>query len=261
MLAEVWNTLTEMEEEAPVAATYLVMDTIIKNKGAKLAFESAMLGSSASAAVRAQSLNTRKANNIGKQVGGAIHTAYSLPAATGLVDVSLITDAAVAYTLGKLSPYLQDIWEKTLVLPNIEGVPISTSVMNTTREVEIGEQVMIVQSTTQKQYWTDNAVPKLKEWTLEGYITPALTLDQQYLIKPSLKMQINFLDTCAKSRRPVLFKDNRGEFMFVQITNLQTTEEASYNNAIKVNISLREYKPFEVDNIATSTLNIASRGN
>ena len=118
---------------------------------------------------------------------------------------------------------------------------------------------MIVQSTSSKEYWTDNAVPKLKEWHIEGYITTSLSLDSQYLIKPSLKMQMNFLDICAASRRPVLFKDNRGEFMFVQITNLQTEEEATYNNAIKVSISLKEYKPYKVKNMA-SAIDVANKG-
>ena len=40
--------------------------------------------------------------------------------------------------------------------------------------------------------------------------------------------------------------------MFVQITNLQTEEEATYNNAIKVSISLNEYKPYKVKNMASA---------
>lgn len=140
---------------------------------------------------------------------------------------------------------IQD-WEKVLAEPNIAGVPISASRMETSREVEVSESMVIVQDSAQKKYWTDNAVPRLKEWSIEGYITSASALDVGCVIKPSLTWQAYYLDVCAKSRRPVMFKTNRGEFVKVQITSLKTDEDASYNNAIKVYISLKEYNPYTV---------------
>ena len=98
-----------------------------------------------------------------------------------------------------------------------------------------------------EKYWTDNAVPRLKEWVVTGYLTPTTPLDNGLVIKPSLQWQIHYLTVCADSRRPVMFKTNRGEFVKVQITNLHTTEEASYNNGIEVSISLKEYNPYFVD--------------
>lgn len=241
-----WDAVNTAAEDAQNAATYAIMDAIISDSGWKTAYEAVMLSTSAAQALRNQSLQQRQ--NATTVTGLGLEVASALSGVIGLLDVSLVTEAAAAYALGKASLFLQDLWEKTLMLPNIEGVPISSSTVNTSREVDVGEQPMIVQSTSKKQYWTDNAVPKLKEWTIDGYITSSLALDNLYLVKPSLKMQMNFLDTCAASRRPVLFKDNRGEFIFVNIMNLQTTEEASYNNAIKVTISLKEYKPFKVTN-------------
>ena len=251
-MASIWTTVNSAVKGAKDQATYALMDMIIKNSAMQAVYGTVMLATSAAQVVRNEKMSVASAARssdkaLGLTIGSDIVS--GLGGAIGLLDISLITEAATAAAIGKGSPYLQEVWEKTLALPNIEGVPISTSVFNTSREIEVGEQVMIVQSTSQKRYWTDNAVPKLKEWTLEGYITTSLSLDSMYLIRPSLKMQMNFLDTCAASRRPVLFKDNRGEFMFVQITNLQTTEDATYNNAIKVNISLKEYKPFTVDNV------------
>lgn len=255
-----WDTVNTAVEDAQNAATYAIMDAIISDSGWKTAYEAVMLSTSAAQALRNQSLQQRQ--NASTVTGLGLEVASALSGVIGLLDVSLVTEAAAAYALGKASLFLQDLWEKTLMLPNIEGVPISSSTVNTSREVDVGEQPMIVQSTSKKQYWTDNAVPKLREWTIDGYITSSLALDNLYLIKPSLKMQMNFLDTCAASRRPVLFKDNRGEFIFVNIMNLQTTEEASYNNAIKVTISLKEYKPFKVTNtvaqIRESTTNPTS---
>lgn len=255
-----WDTVNTSVENAKLAATYAVMDAIVRSSAWKTAYEAVMLSSSAAQVLRNQSLRQRQGTSTITGLG--LEAASALSGVIGLLDISLVTEAASAYALSKASPFLQDIWEKTLMLPNIEGVPISSSVVNTDRSVDVGEHSMIVQSSTKKQYWTDNAVPKLKEWTIEGYITTSLTLDNLYLVKPSLKMQINFLDMCAESRRPVLFKDNRGEFIFVNIMNLRTIEEASYNNAIKVSISLKEYKPFTVTNavaqVGEATTNPAS---
>lgn len=246
-ITSLWAKANTAVEDVQQRATELVMDAIIKSSTFKGVYETVMLSTSAAQVVRNQTMSANKTSaKIGDIPLNATDLLTGLGGAIGLIDISLVTNAATAYTLSKANPYLQDIYEKTLAEPNIEGVPISASSISTSRDIDVGEQAMIVQSTSQKKYWTDNAVPKLKEWHMEGYITSALALDSLYLIKPSLKMQLNFLDRCAASRRPVLFKDNRGEFIFVQITNLQTTEEPQYNNAIKINISLKEYKPFTV---------------
>lgn len=135
---------------------------------------------------------------------------------------------------------------QVLMMPNIEGIPISSNKVITSRSADTSEQVLIVQSTAQKKYWTDNVVPHLKEWQINGFITSSLSIDQGFVIKPSLDLQLKFLDICMLSRRPVLFKNGRGEFIFVQITNLQTVETPEYNNGIEITVSLKEYVPYEV---------------
>lgn len=246
-----WNQITG--ENARERGIAVMMDSIITSSTLKDVYETVMLNASGRQALRAMkgTLNTVTMDPRAVTVGYEVQ-------ALGLADISVITGAGISAIAGLISDEMQDLWEKTLMVPNIEGVPISTATIDTSRDVDIGDEMMIVQSTAQKQYWTDNAVPKLKEWTVSGYITTQLSLDSLYLVKPSLKMQHEFLDICASSRRPVLFKDNRGEFRFVQIMNLSTTEEASYNNAIKVTISLKEYKPFTVDNV-TSLVDTATQ--
>lgn len=246
-----WNQITG--ENARERGIAVMMDSIITSSTLKDVYETVMLNASGRQALRAMkgTLNTTTPDPRAVTVGYEVQ-------ALGLADISVITGAGISAIAGLISGEMQDLWEKTLMVPNIEGVPISTATIDTSRDVDIGDEMMIVQSTAQKQYWTDNAVPKLKEWTVSGYITTQLSLDSLYLVKPSLKMQHEFLDICAASRRPVLFKDNRGEFRFVQIMNLSTTEEASYNNAIKVTISLKEYKPFTVDNV-TSLVDTATQ--
>lgn len=226
-------------------ATLNVMDAIIRDSSFKTVFEAIMISTSASQAVRNASLTGPSSHAAASLLG---NTSMLIGTALALTDISVINASGLtALTSLDQTKFMQDIWEKALAVPNIEGIPISTANINTVREVDVGEHPMIVQSSKQKQYWTDNAVPKLKQWTIEGYITTQMNvMDSLFLIKPSLQLQIDFLDTCSISRRPVLFKDNRGTFRFVQIMNLQTTEEADYNNAIKVTISLKEYKPFEI---------------
>lgn len=251
-IAGLWGKVNDSVEKAQRVATYAIMDSIIKNQALRTAASTVMLSANAAQVVR----NTKGTvsageTNPGKALGLEVASGVlsSLGGAIGLIDIAVVTSAAAALAIGKAgNDQWQEVWEKSLVLPNIEGIPISATTVNTSRQVDVGEQMMIVQSDMDKSYWSDNAVPKLKEWTIEGYLMPALMLDSMYIIRPSLSMQMNSLDLYASSRRPVLFKDSRGKFMFVQITNLQTTEDASYNNAIKIEVSLKEYKPFKIDN-------------
>lgn len=253
-----WNDIVTGYGNVQENALNVIMDNIIKSTGFRDSYKVAMLQSSAMQVLRNQKLGASRQISSKAVVGNLVADASSLGGllfgTMGLIDISVITNTAVSTALAmiKTSPELQDIWEKTQVEPNIEGIPISVTNFETDRQIEVGEQMMIVQSTAQKRYWTDNAVPKLKTWEMQGYISSALSIDAAYLIRPSLKMQIDFLDKCAESRRPVLFKDNRGVFRFVQIMNLRTTEEATYNNAIQIHVSLKEYVPYEVNNKTVS---------
>lgn len=225
-----WSNLTGSTKGNTVTekAIVEVLDMILLSTKTAAAFDSIMLLNNAGAVSR---------NN---------HGGYPVNMDTNIQALyNIVADAgnSLSPTLG--SHVVQD-WEKTLAEPNIAGVPISASRVETDREVEISESMVIVQDAAQKKYWTDNAVPRLKEWSIEGYLTSASALDSGFVIKPSLTWQMYYLDVCAKSRRPVMFKTNRGEFVKVQITSLKTDEDATYNNAIKVYISLKEYNPYIV---------------
>lgn len=158
-----------------------------------------------------------------------------------------------ATSLGQIISKAGTLAMQALAQPNVAGIPISSPKVETNREIEVSESMVIVQSEAMKQYWTDNSVPRLKEWTVEGYLTSISPLDTGCIIKPTLQWQAYYLDVCAKSRRPVLFKTNRGEFVKVQITNLHTTEEASYNNGIQVSLTLKEYNPYFINKIHSGT--------
>lgn len=244
-----WSGLNTSLDNAREKGIQIVMDSIIDNNLSRSLFSTVMLGASANEAIRAARFGG------GLVHGGASGFVSNAAAAAfnilSLTDVSVLVGATLKGVFSKVGNEIPDIWDKALMMPNIEGVPINTDHISSTREVDVGEQMLIVQSTTTKNYWSDNAVPHLKTWQLDGYITAQLAIDSLYITKPSLRMQIEFLDICARSRRPVLFKDNKGEFSFVQITNLTEESSPEYNNAIKVSISLREYKPYEVDTLMT----------
>ena len=227
---KLWASLTGSKKGDNVTSGAIieVMDTILSNKKAELAFKSVMIANNTASMYK----NTR-----GRYAVEQNPATQPLYAAIQSAKQNMSSIVAPANTL----------LAEALVAPNIAGIPISSASVSTDREIEISESMVIVQSQKTKKYWTDNAIPRLKEWSITGFLTSLSPLDSGALIKPSLQWQAYYLDICATSRRPVLFKTNRGEFVKVQITNLHTDEEASYNNAIKITITLKEYNPYFIE--------------
>ncbi len=143
-----------------------------------------------------------------------------------------------------------------LMSPNIEGIPINSLSVKVSRDIDVSESLVIVQDTYGKDYKTDNAVPHLREWNLEGYLTSISNLDSMLLIKPTLMLQMKYLDGCAASRKPVWFKTNNNEFFKVQIARLYFEQTAESTNAIRVSVSLKEFKPYIVEDEQTSLMTL-----
>lgn len=143
-----------------------------------------------------------------------------------------------------------------LMSPNIEGIPINATSVKVSREVDISESLVIVQDTYGKDYKTDNAVPHLREWNLDGYLTSISNLDNMLLIKPTLMLQMKYLDACAASRKPVWFKTDNNEFFKVQITRLYFERVAESTNAVHVLVSLKEFKPYIVEDEQVSLMTL-----
>ena len=226
-----WSVLTRSKEGRNItdAAIVEVLDYVLKSAAGETIFDSVMLANNAASMYK------------NKRGTYAVNTN---PLTQPLYAVIKQSDASIRNAFSGAA----SIIESALMQPNVAGIPISAAKVETNREIEVSESMVIVQSTKSRKYWTDNAVPRLKEWSVEGYLTTTSPLDSGQLIKPSLQWQAYYLDVCAKSRRPVLFKTNRGEFVKVQITNLHTIEEASYNNVIQVSMTLKEYNPYIITN-------------
>ena len=137
--------------------------------------------------------------------------------------------------------------------PNIEGIPIQAESEVLAQDIDINKQVVIVQSSAQKDIYVDNAVPQLRTWQLKGYITATRTdLDALLVIKPSLIAQRALLTYYANARLPVWFKTHDGLFYKVLIKHIDFAYDVRALNALLVNIVLTEYKILESE---TSPLN------
>lgn len=147
---------------------------------------------------------------------------------------------AIANVANAVSDELKD--------PNIEGIPIHAVKENDSRDVDVNAQLVITQSSANKNYVVDNATPQLKQWQISGYLTSLPEgLDPFLIIKPGLKVQKLLLDAYAKTRRPVWFKTHDGSFEKVLIKHIDTTYDPQYLNGLAINISLVEFKVMETE--------------
>lgn len=244
MAKEVWKKLSSTVNNvangsASEQAIVEVLDAVLSKTSAEVTFDVLMLANNSASMYK----NTHGSYPVTKN-----------PATSWLYEAMALSDLSMTSTpFGQALNKGELLAMQALMQPNIAGIPISSPKIETNREVEVSEAMVIVQSKALKQYWTDNAVPRLKEWTVDGYLTSISPLDTGHLIKPSIQWQVFYLDVCARSRRPVIFKTNRGEFVKVQITSLHTTEEASYNNGVQVSLTLKEYNPYYIDKVNGDT--------
>lgn len=143
----------------------------------------------------------------------------------------------------ELMTRINEIFKLTME-PNIEGIPIGTAQITVRRDVDVSESCLIVAESMNKEYRVSNSVPRLREWTLSGYVSSiSVMIDAPFLIKPTIQLQCLLLDTYAKSRRPVWFKTNTGAFHKVLIKNLTMTQQPEWMNGVKVDIVLKEFMP------------------
>lgn len=171
----------------------------------------------------------------------------------GLTELGVITagdligklaqggDNAFLQTYGELQQRMQD--------PNIEGIAIGSPKVTCSREVQLSEHMVIVQSKENGAYRNDNATPKPRKWNVEGYLRQTSSFDQLFVIKPSLFIQVRMLDAYAVSRKPLWFKDDYNTFYKVQIASFNNEHDATSTNTVKISMTLQEYNPYIVQNL------------
>jgi len=135
-----------------------------------------------------------------------------------------------------------------VMIPNIEGIPIFSHRITTGRDVELSEQSLIITGDNDngktRMRFVDNAVPRLRMWNVQGHILSiAPILDYASIVKPSLVMEIDYLDAMAKSGKPVWFKTHTNEFVRCQIQQFSFEWTAEKSTGVAIQMTLKEYSP------------------
>lgn len=137
---------------------------------------------------------------------------------------------------------------KETLQPNIEGIPIQTTRITCSHSADVSDKRVIIQRDMKKSYITDSITVKPREWEIEGYLTSmSIVLDDHAIIKPSLILQVNILDSLMDASKPVLFKDDKNRFFPVLMKGFRHTTVAETENALQVSIALQEFYPYEVE--------------
>jgi hypothetical protein len=111
---------------------------------------------------------------------------------------------------------------------------------------EIGNTMLISQTTQQKDYVTDNVAPRPRTWSGRGYIDSLAPLAELGLmIKPTLLIQQAILEAAADSRQPVKFKTDTGEVFDVVVQDLQITSIDKGNGVKMITYVVQEVKVLE----------------
>lgn len=188
----------------------------------------------------------------------------ALTAAGSALNIPVSTAVSfVSNKLGEVGEFLLP----DLLNPNIEGIPISAAKVTDSRESEVSEVPLIMQQADlrKKTYNTDNVVPRLMEWDIDGYITsfndlnktkgwplnfPRTDPEAGMSIKLTLVLQEEYLDACQLSRKPVWFKTANSKFKLVQIVSKRIDSEPTNNNGKHISITLREFNPYIMDELS-----------
>ena len=205
-------------------------------------------------------------------IAPAAHIAVIEASSSALLAAGSVLNIPVASAVSIVSNALGDVGKfllPDLLNPNIEGIPISSAKVTDSRESEVSEVPLIMQQadSRKKTYNTDNVVPRLMEWNIDGYITsfndlnktkgwplsvPRTDPEAGMSIKLTLVLQEEYLDACQLSRKPVWFKTPNSKFKLVQIINKQVDSEATNNNGKHISITLREFNPYIMDELSPS---------
>lgn len=182
---------------------------------------------------------------------GAIGTADTISSVNTLNSYNLNKNVPAFGKTAAVAEVINAIYA-TLADPNIEGIPIKASSQVCTRDINVTENMVIAQNDNSKEWVTDNAAPKCRQWQISGYLmSMSATVDGYMLVKPTLQLQIELLDAYARSRRPVWFKSHYATFNRVLIEHFSYSFEPTTQNGVKVDLKLREYKPYVASRYAT----------
>lgn len=147
--------------------------------------------------------------------------------------------------------------------PNIEGIPIHADQELENSSSDVNQKMYIRESADNKDYRIDNTVPKLRTWTVRGYLMSnpyIIPLESKLVIKPSLIAQRELLQWFKDSRKPVWFKTHDNRFFKVLINMIESQYSVQSLNSLSVNLQLTEFKALEVDSEMAETTIMNEKG-
>lgn len=150
---------------------------------------------------------------------------------------------------------------ESLNQPSLCYIPIQSESLTMHRTADIGTTMLISQTDQTKEYITDNAAPRPRTWTGQGYITALVPLLENYLVvKPTLQAQQAILEAAADSRQPVKFKTDTGEVVDVLIQDLQISSIVKGMNARQISYTVQEVKILENSILAGTMEGVSNMG-
>lgn len=185
---------------------------------------------------------------------GYIGSALNVVSGIGEAAASLLTgDASILGGSNTVADAI--IKELNAVLdefknPSIEGIPIHADVEKQSQDITVAKNVYIRESARHKEQLLDNTVPQLKTWQISGYLMSNPHIMGNFgrlLIKPDLMAQRKLLQCYIDARMPVIFKTHDNRFYYVLITHFDSEYTIQGLNALKVNLTLTEFKTLIVD--------------
>lgn len=193
-----------------------------------------------------------------------VSTSQKLPLAHWGVTLGTNLTSYVLGQMGKLPVWnpipqsalsiTQEVYKSTAA-PNVAGIPVYANMQKKRAEADVSTTPVIQQSISARTYVTDSSTPKPKEFTLEGYIMPlVLSVDAGLSIKPTIVMQLKYIDAVIASRRPVWYKDAFSRFFLVMVTACEEEHDPKVQNGVKVSINMQEYVPYVVSKDTTTLL-------
>ena len=135
---------------------------------------------------------------------------------------------------------------EALTQPMLCYIPIKSTGLVMRHVNEIGNTMLISQTTQQKDYVIDNVAPRPRTWSGTGYISSLAPLAELGLmIKPTLLLQQAILEAAADSRQPVKFKTDTGEVFDVVVQDLQIASIEKGNGVKMITYVVQEVKVLE----------------
>jgi hypothetical protein len=129
--------------------------------------------------------------------------------------------------------------------PTVAGVMIFCESIEKQKDTEISEQV-ILDAEGGRTAKSDNFTVRPKTWIIKGYIKP-FAYEMTSHFQPSIYLQLQQLEDAVDTRNTVEFKDKRNKRFQVGIESLKPVEEAGTENALKIEMILKETTKLTVE--------------